>query len=195
VAIATTDGERGCQNSMMFVTLVSVVHGMRGPDPTDRTKGYPTAREKYRCAKLRPLSRCEPACGHPAIPAQLAKRRCQNDEHRRRPGARPDTRPDRLSRQEFSGETRAAATVVPGSVQVTFKEWPVATQGAFPHDPLATADGAVWYTGQRASLLAGSIRRAARLGSTAPVRQNSGPHGLTADAAGNIWFTANQPAM
>jgi len=83
------------------------------------------------------------------------------------------------------------ATIVAGSVRVSFTEWAVATPGAFPHDPLATADGAIWYTGQRASLLGridpvtGTIREY-------PTRiPDSGPHGLVADAAGNIWFTAN----
>lgn len=84
-----------------------------------------------------------------------------------------------------------AARIVPGSVRASFKEWAVATPGAFPHDPLATADGAIWYTGQRASLLgridpgSGAIRE---YPTSIP---DSGPHGLVADAAGNIWFTAN----
>lgn len=84
-----------------------------------------------------------------------------------------------------------AANIIPGKIQVSFREWAVATAGAFPHDPLATADGAIWYTGQRASLL-GRIDPA-----TGAIREyptsipDSGPHGLVADAAGNIWFTAN----
>jgi len=53
----------------------------------------------------------------------------------------------------FPPQPQAAAKVVAGSTSVTFHEWAVATPGAFPHDPLATADGAIWYTGQRASVL------------------------------------------
>lgn len=84
-----------------------------------------------------------------------------------------------------------AARIIPGTARASFKEWAVATPGAFPHDPLATADGAIWYTGQRASLLgridpgSGAIRE---YPTSIP---DSGPHGLVADAAGNIWFTAN----
>ena len=93
--------------------------------------------------------------------------------------------------RSFPPQAQPMAQVVPGTAHVTFTEWAVATPGAFPHDPLATADGAIWYTGQRASVLGrvdpktGAIREY-------PTRiPNSGPHGLTADAAGNIWFTAN----
>ena len=94
----------------------------------------------------------------------------------------------------FPPKQQAAANVVAGDVRLSFKEWAVATPGAFPHDPLATADGAIWYTGQHASVLgridpkSGAIREY-------PTRvPDSGPHGLTADAAGNIWFTANSAA-
>jgi virginiamycin B lyase len=94
----------------------------------------------------------------------------------------------------FPPQPQPAARLLPGSVRVSFREWAVATAGAFPHDPLATADGAIWYTGQRASLLgridpaSGAIRE---YPTTIP---DSGPHGLTADAGGNIWFTANSAA-
>src|SRR5579862_7504240 len=59
---------------------------------------------------------------------------------------------DYLARS-FPPQPRPAAKLVPGNVEVSFTEWDVATPGAFPHDPLATADGAIWYTGQRASVL------------------------------------------
>ncbi len=49
--------------------------------------------------------------------------------------------------KNFPQQPQPAARVVPGSVRVSFREWAVATSGAFPHDPLATADGAIWYTG------------------------------------------------
>jgi virginiamycin B lyase len=91
----------------------------------------------------------------------------------------------------FPEKPRAAATVVPGSVQVTFKEWAVATRDAFPHDPLATPDRAIWYTGQRASLLGRIDPQTGEIREYRTRTPNSGPHGLTADAAGNIWFTAN----
>lgn len=100
---------------------------------------------------------------------------------------------DYLARS-FPQQTQAAASVIAGDVRVSFREWAVVPTGAFPHDPLATPDGAIWYTGQHASVLGridpktGSIRE---FRTTVP---DSGPHGLTADADGNIWFTANYAA-
>jgi streptogramin lyase len=71
---------------------------------------------------------------------------------------------------------RKTGTIAPTSVGVSFKEWTVPTPRSFPHDPLAAADGAIWYTGQMASTLGrldpktGAFKRIsdedARLGST-----------------------------
>jgi hypothetical protein len=41
----------------------------------------------------------------------------------------------------------------PAGVEVSIKEWVVPTLGSHPHDPLATPDGSIWYTGQMANLL------------------------------------------
>jgi virginiamycin B lyase len=92
---------------------------------------------------------------------------------------------------QFPAQPRPAATVVPGSVRVTFREWAVATPGAFPHDPLATPDGAVWYTGQRASVLGRIDPKTGAVREYRTSVPDSGPHGLVADVAGNVWFTAN----
>jgi hypothetical protein len=40
---------------------------------------------------------------------------------------------------------RKTGTVAPTSVGVSFKEWTVPTPRSFPHDPLAAADGAIWW--------------------------------------------------
>ena len=39
------------------------------------------------------------------------------------------------------------AVILPGAVKVSFKEWTVPTVGSRPHDPLATHDGYLWYSG------------------------------------------------
>ena len=78
----------------------------------------------------------------------------------------------------FPERAPPAARIVPGGVRASFREWAVATAGAFPHDPLATADGALWYTGQRASLL-GRIDPASGAIREYPTSiSDSGPHGL-----------------
>ena len=45
------------------------------------------------------------------------------------------------------------ARVIPGPATVSFKEWVAPTLGSRPHDPLAAADGSIWWTGQFASRL------------------------------------------
>jgi virginiamycin B lyase len=105
----------------------------------------------------------------------------------------PDERPlltDYLARS-FPPQPEAAARVFAGSTKVSFLEWSVATPGAFPHDPLAIADGAIWYTGQRASVLGRINPKSGAIREYPTSIPDSGPHGLTADASGHIWFTAN----
>ena len=80
------------------------------------------------------------------------------------------------------------AVVIPGPVEVSITEWLAPSLGSRPHDPLAAADGSLWWTGQWSSRLGrvdpetGAIREF-------PLPDDSGPHGLTEDADGNVWFT------
>src|SRR5262245_7897508 len=55
--------------------------------------------------------------------------------------------------QNTSEKAKSAASGVPAGVEVSIKEWVVPTSGSHPHDPLATPDGSIWYTGQMANLL------------------------------------------
>ncbi len=93
--------------------------------------------------------------------------------------------------RSFPERPMPAATLVPGEARVGFREWAVATPGAFPHDPLGTADGALWYTGQHASVLGRVDPNTGQVREFPTAIPDSGPHGLVADVAGNIWFTAN----
>src|SRR5262249_39949317 len=88
---------------------------------------------------------------------------------------------DYLARS-FPPQPQPAAKLVPGTAEVSFTEWAVATPGAFPHDPLSTADGAIWYTGQRASVLGRIDPKTGTIKEYPTTIENSGPHGLTADA-------------
>ena len=80
------------------------------------------------------------------------------------------------------------AVVIPGPVQVTITEWMAPSLGSRPHDPLAAADGSVWWTGQWSSML-GRVDPATGAIREFPLPPESGPHGLTEDRAGNVWFT------
>ena len=64
------------------------------------------------------------------------------------------------ARHAFAFEACAHCAATPGAIEVKdqttrveIREWPTPTRGTHPHDPLATPDGAIWYTGQKANLL------------------------------------------
>jgi virginiamycin B lyase len=82
------------------------------------------------------------------------------------------------------------AVVIPGAVKVSIKEWIVPTLGSRPHDPLAAADGAIWWTGQYASRLGRLDPRTGAMKEYPLKTAESGPHGAVEDTAGAIWFTA-----
>ncbi|HLI96362.1 MAG TPA: hypothetical protein VKT72_09780 [Candidatus Baltobacteraceae bacterium] len=83
------------------------------------------------------------------------------------------------------------AVILPGSWHVAIKEWEVPTPGSRPHDPLATRDGMIWYTGQLANVLGRLDPRTGTIQEYHLPIADSGPHGLVADSVGHIWYTAN----
>jgi streptogramin lyase len=85
----------------------------------------------------------------------------------------------------------AANQLAAAQISVSFAEWTVPTKGSHPHDPLAAADGSIWYTGQMASTLGRLDPKTGVFKEYKTTTPNSGPHGLVADAEGDIWFTAN----
>jgi virginiamycin B lyase len=91
----------------------------------------------------------------------------------------------------FPEENVPVAVIVPGPLKVSFKEWTVPTVGSRPHDPLATHDGYLWYTGQYANVLGRVDTKTGEIKEFRPPTPRSGPHGLTEDKDGNIWFTGN----
>ena len=75
------------------------------------------------------------------------------------------------------------------------KMWPVPTPGARPHDPLATADGALWYTGQMNNMLGRRDLNTGAFKEYPLTTPHSGPHGLVEDKGGNVWYTGNTGAL
>lgn len=93
--------------------------------------------------------------------------------------------------KNYPSKPKLQAVLVPGTASVTIKEWLVPTLGSRPHDPLATDDGAIWWTGQWANVL-GRLDPKTGVMKEFPLKTaKSGPHGLTADSEGNIWYTGN----
>ena len=93
--------------------------------------------------------------------------------------------------KNFPEKGKPAGVVVPGLVKVSIKEWQVPTPGSRPHDPLATADGSLWYTGQMANVLG---RLDPKTGAVTeyktPDPDVKDPHTLIFDQSGILWFTA-----
>ena len=93
--------------------------------------------------------------------------------------------------KNFPEKPLPPAVVIPGSVDISFKEWTVPTPGSRPHDPLAAPDGTIWYTGHMGNVLGHLDPNTGQIKEYHPKIARSGPHGLVMDAQGNIWFTAN----
>ncbi len=96
--------------------------------------------------------------------------------------------------KNFPERPRPAAVVIEGPVQASIKQWQVSTPGSRPHDPLATKDGAIWYTGQLSSKLGRLDPKTGEI-KEYPVRMQTAPHGLVEDKDGNIWFTGNHLSL
>ena len=80
------------------------------------------------------------------------------------------------------------AVVIAGNTRVSIREWLLPSLGSRPHDPLAAADGSVWWTGQWSTVL-GRLEPTTGVLKEYPLPPDSGPHGLAEDARGNVWFT------
>src|SRR6266851_4092140 len=91
----------------------------------------------------------------------------------------------------FPEKPKPVGVVIPGPVKVSFKEWPVPTPGSRPHDPLATADGALWYTANAGGLI-GKLepKTGAVTEYKMPDPAVQDPHTLIFDRSGILWFTA-----
>jgi virginiamycin B lyase len=97
--------------------------------------------------------------------------------------------------KNFPEKPKLPAVVIPGRVDVSIREWVVPSLGSRPHDPLATADGAIWWTGQWANVLGRLDPKTGEMKEFPLKTPKSGPHGLTADKHGNIWYTGNSAAL
>lgn len=97
--------------------------------------------------------------------------------------------------KNFPEKAKPAGVLIPGPVQVSIKAWQVPTPGSRPHDPLATADGALWYSGQMANVLGRLEPKTGQFKEYALKTAHSGPHGLVEDQSGNIWYTGNTGAL
>ena len=86
----------------------------------------------------------------------------------------------------FPTKPGTAPVLIPGPVDVTISEWLAPTLGSRPHDPLAAADGSIWWTGQMQNRL-GRVDPATGAIEEFPLdTPNSGPHGLVEECS-TLW--------
>lgn len=90
----------------------------------------------------------------------------------------------------FPPNTKNAAKLVPGPVQITFKEWQVPTLGQRSRDPVQGPDGLIWWAGQWGNLV-GSINPTTGEMKEYPLPANAKPHTVVLDGKGNVWYTGN----
>jgi virginiamycin B lyase len=93
--------------------------------------------------------------------------------------------------KNFPEKPRPPAARIAGPVQVDIKMWDVPTIGSRPHDPLATKDGAIWWSGQLANKLGRIDPKTGAIREYFLKSPHTAPHGLVEDKDGNIWFTGN----
>ena len=92
--------------------------------------------------------------------------------------------------QHFPPNTRRAAKIVPGSLQVSFTEWQTPTLGQRSRDPVQGADGLIWWAGQWGNLV-GSIDPKTGAMKEYMLPANAKPHTVELDSKGNVWYTGN----
>jgi virginiamycin B lyase len=90
----------------------------------------------------------------------------------------------------FPPNTRRAPTLVPGPVQIAFKEWVTPTLGQRSRDPVQAADGAIWWAGQWGNVI-GRIDPATGAMKEYKLPAKALPHTVTLDDKGNVWYTGN----
>ena len=97
--------------------------------------------------------------------------------------------------KSFPEKSKPVANIITGPARIEIKEWQVPTPGSRPHDPLATRDGAIWYTGQMSNKLGRVDPKTGDVKEYPLKTSQTGPHGLVEDKDGNIWFTGNHQAL
>src|SRR5262249_55766109 len=90
----------------------------------------------------------------------------------------------------YPGLKRRARVFIAGPANVKFQVWDTPTPGSRPHDPLATPDGKIWWSGQFANRL-GYVDPKTGEKKEYPIPVKGGPHGLINDKDGHIWYAGN----
>jgi len=85
---------------------------------------------------------------------------------------------------------KRAAKLVPGPLEVTFKEWVMPTLGQRSRDPIQAADGSIWWAGQFGNLI-GRLNPVTGEMKEYPLPAMAKPHTIELDPKGTPWYTGN----
>ena len=91
----------------------------------------------------------------------------------------------------FPPNTRRSPKLVPGKLEVTFKEWVMPRLGQRTRDPIQAADGTIWYAGQFGNLI-GRLDPKTGVAKEFDLPPNSMPHTVQLDPKGRPWFSGNK---
>ena len=142
---------------------VEIAHGFGGVVGACARSRLP----QWRGRAARAARRRRPRCGrgllhgvppdqHDHLELRLYARGLEGtDRHDDRPVGRRGSRADHdVPRRAFSRQTPSGAPkLVPGPVQISFKEWVTPTLGQRSRDPVQAADGSIWWAGQFGNLI------------------------------------------
>src|SRR5262245_29953351 len=90
----------------------------------------------------------------------------------------------------FPPNNRRQAKLVPGPLEITFKEWVMPTLGQRARDPIQAEDGSIWWAGQFGNLI-GRLNPVTGEMKEYPLPAMAKPHTVELDAKGTPWYTGN----
>ncbi len=93
--------------------------------------------------------------------------------------------------EHFPPNTKRAPKLVPGGIEITFKEWQMPTLGQRARDPIQAEDGSIWWAGQFANLI-GRLDPVTGEMREYPLPPNAMPHTVELDPKGIPWYTGNK---
>ena len=91
----------------------------------------------------------------------------------------------------FPPNTRRAPTLVPGPVQIAWKEWVNPQLGQRSRDPVQAPDGTIWWVGQFGNVM-GHLNPATGEMKEIQLPASALPHTVEIDPKGNAWYTGNK---
>src|SRR5262249_39781762 len=90
----------------------------------------------------------------------------------------------------FPPNNKRQAKIVPGPMEVTFKEWVMPTLGQRARDPIQAPDGTIWWAGQFGNLI-GNLNPATGAMKEYQLPPMAKPHTVELDAKGIPWYSGN----